>query len=67
MNTQVATHPAVAAAMARRIAAGFSIRITFNDGKPDFTGHYRSIEERDRQMAAARRLPDCANVEVIVA
>lgn len=51
--------------MAKRKAAGFSIRVVFNDGSPDFTGHYRSIEERNRKMEAARRLLNFAGVEVM--
>ena len=57
-------HPLVAAAMAQRKAAGLSIRITFNDGSPDFVGHYRSAAERDDKMASGRRLPGFASVEI---
>lgn len=64
-DMQVAPHPIVAAAIARRVAAGLSIRITFNDGSPDFIGHYRSTDERDRKMAAARRTPGFASVEIL--
>ena len=48
-----------------RVSAGFSIRITFNDGSPDFTGHYRCAAERDIKMAAARRMPNVASVTII--
>ena len=58
-------HPIVAAETAQRPAARFSIRVRFDDGRPDFTGHYRSVEERDRSMAAARRIPGFAKVETI--
>lgn len=53
--------------METRVAAGHSIRVTFNEGSPDFTGHYRSIAERDQKMTAARRMPNFASVEIIKA
>lgn len=62
---QIAPNPIVSAVMARRVAAGFSIRVTFFDGKPDFTGHYRSAAERDAKIAAARNMAGVASVEII--
>ena len=57
-------HPLVAAAMVRRIAAGYSIRIVFSDGHI-FTGHYRSVTERDRKITAAKRMANVARVDII--
>ena len=48
-----------------RVSAWFAIRITFNDGAPDFAGHYRSAAERDAKIAAARRMPNVARVTII--
>jgi hypothetical protein len=67
MNTPVAPHPTVAAIIANRISAGLSIRVTFSDGSPDFTGHYRSIAERDAKMSAVQCMPHFNSVEVITA
>ena len=65
MAKQVPPHPIVAAAIAARRAAGLGVRITFNDGAPDFTGDYCDETERDRVLAKARTLSTVASAEII--
>jgi hypothetical protein len=55
----------LAAVMARRGAAGFSVRVTFSDRLEPFTQHCRDAGERDALIARAKRLLNVTGVEIV--